>query len=924
MINLLLATGLIPESDARKLLSVLRRIIIDSESDPQAVEAFREVVGRLDGDEILQSCADWWLRVYTGFDPATPFAFAPSELLNASVRDRMTTIVMSRFPSPIRESWQLRSSLSEQLVEVDSLLSLENHGNILIAQEHLVWRLLVDQIRPHLDAARRMEVLDLDYPSEREFKQSLRDHDVVRGSQVWNKLTNLRAKILEGMDDLRRVVEQVAGFSNADDLPEPLGAWPDDLQGAGRDLERAFLGDLVVDDPEALTHTPSAEAVSVVGVWATNASGPVLVRLATIVDTWPARTSISAVELDRVLGRMRDFNQRVNRLERQGVDVEEARATLEVMCDIDGALVIVNGLESERHMGRQAETLRGRVRSLRKHSQSVKEVSDIDAALNEIERQLSNHEVLAAEKSIAEVERELKSRLRNELESFLNDVGPRVEVLRSHRLANGESISEFQSAATAELSRLGNGLRNDLPEIVEELQQFRQWLDDVVRSTRSMLEDLLRGVTTMAFEVTEATDDDDAEADSLSWAVVGVRAEFDELEEDAGIEEIAQVLREVEQCYDDAAQLKASLVGLRFTDEDTETDLLERIVAYCTQEYAYNPRDVRRLYVSLKSKPFVILTGLAGSGKSTIARLVANAIGSTTADRTFERIAVRPDWIDQSEVLGYLNPVNNSFQPGWLAVTVRECLQRPNDIFFVLLDEMNLAPIEQYLAEYLSAAEEHRSGSDEVYMSLYREGSRVENSNDWPPSLRFPDNLIVIGTANVDETTRVLSDRVLDRANIIQLSSDISYEHHSPRTPGSVQPWTVAFDRWRRLRVLRSSMSDEYHDFLVETAAIMRDKMRIGLGVRSHIEMERYVEGARSLVEPVEALDDQMLQRVIPKIRGYRYDIEDGLRDLRDLWRTAGLARSVAVLDDWLAEDRSPDSLLDGLSVTVGMVSSGD
>ena len=189
----------------------------------------------------------------------------------------------------------------------------------------------------------------------------------------------------------------------------------------------------------------------------------------------------------------------------------------------------------------------------------------------------------------------------------------------------------------------------------------------------------------------------------------------------------------------------------RWNRSEGEQQLVDHVLSYCTQEFDYSEDDVRRLYVAAKTKPFVILAGLTGSGKSTIARLFAAALGADAASKRFRRVAVKPDWIDQSDVLGMINPMSNRFEPGWLAVVARQCEQNLDQIHVVLLDEMNLAPVEQYFAEYLSALEEARSGFNETQLPLYGEGAEPTNADEWPSSLPFPRNLIVIGTVNVDD-----------------------------------------------------------------------------------------------------------------------------------------------------------------------------
>ncbi len=227
---------------------------------------------------------------------------------------------------------------------------------------------------------------------------------------------------------------------------------------------------------------------------------------------------------------------------------------------------------------------------------------------------------------------------------------------------------------------------------------------------------------------------------------------------------------------------------------------------------------------------------------------------------------MRPDWIDQTEVLGFVNPISDTFVPGWLSETVRDCEREPDRLHFVLLDEMNLAPVEQYLAEWLSAIEEARSGSEDVQLPLYSYALAPRNSDEWPHSLRFPDNLIIIGTVNVDETTRPLSERVLDRANVLLLNVEVSDRHHK-RNGEPPAPWHVAVAEWRE--ICRTEPSDDHHEFLVEIADILR-QASIGVGLRAHLELERFVANAAGILDDEDALDWGIVQRIIPKIRGFK------------------------------------------------------
>jgi hypothetical protein len=125
-------------------------------------------------------------------------------------------------------------------------------------------------------------------------------------------------------------------------------------------------------------------------------------------------------------------------------------------------------------------------------------------------------------------------------------------------------------------------------------------------------------------------------------------------------------------------------------------------------------------------------------------------------------IAVKPDWVDSSQLLGYHNIVSDKWVTGPLLQTIINANNEPQSIFVFCLDEMNLQRVEYYLAEVLSAIE---SGSPII---LHNDPSLEQKG--YPKTVCFPNNLYIIGTVNVDETVKQFSDKVLDRVDIIDLS----------------------------------------------------------------------------------------------------------------------------------------------------------
>ena len=168
--------------------------------------------------------------------------------------------------------------------------------------------------------------------------------------------------------------------------------------------------------------------------------------------------------------------------------------------------------------------------------------------------------------------------------------------------------------------------------------------------------------------------------------------------------------------------------------------------------------------MSLATKRLVLLTGLSGSGKTRLALAFGQWLGR---DR-YKIVAVRPDWTGPDALLGYENQLSLARDDGYAWVvpeTLRFMLRAakdPSHPYLLLLDEMNLAHVERYFADVLSGIE---SGED-ILPNL------VETNGEWRSAtkdrLPLPDNLFVVGTVNIDETTYMFSPKVLDRANTLE------------------------------------------------------------------------------------------------------------------------------------------------------------
>ena len=175
---------------------------------------------------------------------------------------------------------------------------------------------------------------------------------------------------------------------------------------------------------------------------------------------------------------------------------------------------------------------------------------------------------------------------------------------------------------------------------------------------------------------------------------------------------------------------------------------------------------LQRYIASLQSKPFVILSGLSGSGKTKLAESFAMYISES--EKQWMLVPVGADWTNRDSLLGFENTITKTYSlPSY---NVPEFIERAGKEenrtkpFFLILDEMNLSVVERYFADFLSAME-----STNKEISLHQLEEQEDEKQKLPPKkLRLPPNLFIIGTVNIDESTYMFSPKVLDRANTIE------------------------------------------------------------------------------------------------------------------------------------------------------------
>ncbi|MFB0492121.1 5-methylcytosine-specific restriction protein B [Methylobacterium sp. OAE515] len=309
-----------------------------------------------------------------------------------------------------------------------------------------------------------------------------------------------------------------------------------------------------------------------------------------------------------------------------------------------------------------------------------------------------------------------------------------------------------------------------------------------------------------------------------------------ELPDEKALEEVAQ--EEATSLVPDFVTPSVDAILTRFHQDDRLKTLV------------FTDAQIRMLHAALHSaqgKRFVLLAGLSGTGKTSIARGYAQAYceaRSLEMKAHYAQVAVWPDWTDPTGLLGFVNPLANppTFQETPALQLLLAAHTNPDKPYFLCLDEMNLARVEHYFAPFLSAME---GGNGRLTIHANRDAVDAI-----PSSIAWPGNLFVMGTVNMDETTYPFSDKVLDRAFTFEF-------------------WDVDLERWSQVAAARENAKtavDLLQPVLKQLAEALKPARR-HFGYRTCDEVLGFVMAYPEAEHEI-ALDAAILAKVLPKVRG--------------------------------------------------------
>lgn len=318
------------------------------------------------------------------------------------------------------------------------------------------------------------------------------------------------------------------------------------------------------------------------------------------------------------------------------------------------------------------------------------------------------------------------------------------------------------------------------------------------------------------------------------------------------------------------------------------------------------------LYLTaLRTKPFMLLAGISGTGKSRIVRKLAQATTTqhyaNDSDRwddnrpeNFELIQVKPNWHNSMDVVGFYSNISKKYEFTPFVEFIVKAWLNKNTPYFLCLDEMNLAPVEEYFAEFLSAIESRSTDSEGNYITdpiikpfkdfgetvgkgmlkhLFGEADPIDKNplavQFYEKGLTLPQNLMVMGTVNMDETTFSFSRKVLDRAMSIEMN-EVDYDKF---LSGETEAFPLLTD-FNALLVNRPQKASEVKDdidstkvveYLKDVNALLEDTP-FKLGYRAANEAMLYVAANNELTGEkfsiATALDEFTLMKILSRIEG--------------------------------------------------------
>lgn len=313
--------------------------------------------------------------------------------------------------------------------------------------------------------------------------------------------------------------------------------------------------------------------------------------------------------------------------------------------------------------------------------------------------------------------------------------------------------------------------------------------------------------------------------------IISETSYFDITNNDTATKESYYSYMDIPNSYDDSLQPNMDL-----------SHILQWFNSHPTQRYS--DKLIANFHINLNCLPdkhFIIISGVSGTGKTNLIKQYANAIYNIEDDKNpyFQLISVRPDWEDEKPLFGYYNALEKKYEVPTFLKTLILASQNPDKKYFICLDEMNLAHVEYYFSDYLSAVEANEP---------------INLNNFYIKELYIPSNVFIIGTINEDETTERISDKVLDRAFKIEMN-EVNVDDY--------------IENYCTFKSKDPQIKEDLNFLSAVNLELSRVNMNFGYRfIKEIIEKLNYnYQELNSFFPTEELVDNTLLEKVIPKLK---------------------------------------------------------
>lgn len=342
------------------------------------------------------------------------------------------------------------------------------------------------------------------------------------------------------------------------------------------------------------------------------------------------------------------------------------------------------------------------------------------------------------------------------------------------------------------------------------------------------------------------------------------------------------------QLQDDSPVVQEPIELSKQLDSKGLSFSIKAVIEYIKQTgLVYSDNLIKRFAFSLMSKRFLILSGLAGSGKTQLALAFASALVKNREEQMCV-VSVGADWTNREPLLGFPNALQSGKyvkpENGVLDLLIEaNRTENADKPFFLILDEMNMSYVERYFADFLSAMESKEAIS---LWSIDESKGKNEEVDRVPQKVKLPENLFIIGTINVDETTYMFSPKVLDRANVIEFKiaeSEMAefLKDMKEIDRESINGKAVSMGADFVKKACRKDLEkDENAISTLQKFFNELKSVNAEFGYRSATEIFRFICQAKSnddaspKLTDEEILDAAIVQKLLPKLHGSRKKLE--------------------------------------------------